>query len=936
VLFIIAGVFSYFLLKDNVSYQLKLETLDKEIRQQHQAQIQLEVKNAREYIIYMNSRAKQQLMQQSKAAIEQAHSIANNIYQQQKDDFSEQQIKQLILETLRDLRFFNNRGYYFITRLDSYAMLMPTAPHLEGTYLLDDSQTNVPISNILNSIENPERAGYSRYKWYQPKDLTQLSNKITYAKVFEPYQWLIGTGDYLSSFEQDLREHALERLSTLKSDSQANITVLDRQANVISRTSLQEKLEKNLTPELITKIITFSQSGGGFVNFSDLYKIKEHDYLFDRYAYVETIEPLGWTIIADISPTKINAIISMQRFQVEKQSKTDLNTLIAVLIITAFLTLFILYVYNYWFKRLFKNYQKSLDLQQIKINTNNKELNLASTVFDSANDAIIVTDANYKIITANPASHRITGYTPKELIGKDPLFLASDAHDKLFYRKMASVINKEGSWQGEIYKQHKNGKRYPVRISISTCMDKEHNILNYISVFSDISEHKKTEQQLIYLADFDPLTKLAKRHIIAERVKEVISYSKFNDSQKFALMLIDLDRFKNINDSLGHNIGDQVLKIVADRLKTNIRASDTISRLSGDEFIILVNHSKAQSAAIRLANRVLIDLAEPIKIGSHDLVVTPSIGIATYPYNGQNFDALLKNADAAMHHAKAEGRNNYQFFTIDMHQRASEKLTLERGLRQALNKQQFQVYYQAQYDLATDQLVGCEALLRWQCEELDSPAPDKFIPVAEETGLILPIGQWVLDQACRQAAQWIEQGHEPIPVAVNVSSYQFNKKLIGLVERSLKQANLAPQWLVIEITESALMDDPEFTKQILNKLRELGVKIALDDFGTGYSSLAYLKRFPIDKLKIDKTFINGLPKDQDDLVITRSIIDVACNLNMIIIAEGVETQAQELLLKNLGCHQMQGYLKAKPVNALTFSEQHFTKKAPIFSDAIER
>jgi EAL domain-containing protein (putative c-di-GMP-specific phosphodiesterase class I) len=254
-------------------------------------------------------------------------------------------------------------------------------------------------------------------------------------------------------------------------------------------------------------------------------------------------------------------------------------------------------------------------------------------------------------------------------------------------------------------------------------------------------------------------------------------------------------------------------------------------------------------------------------------------------------------------------------------------------LRQALNKQQFEVYYQAQYDLATNQLVGCEALLRWKCEELDNPSPDKFIPVAEETGLILPIGQWVLDQACRQAAQWIALGHEPIPVAVNVSSYQFNKKLIEQVERSLKQANLAPQWLVIEITESALMDDPDFTKQTLNTLRELGVKIALDDFGTGYSSLAYLKRFPIDKLKIDKAFINGLPKDQDDLVITRSIIDVACNLNMVIIAEGVETQAQELLLKNLGCHQMQGYLKAKPVNAQTFSKQYLTRKTNIFSAA---
>jgi len=922
VFIIIAGVFSYFLLKDNVSYQRKLETLDKEIRQQHQTQIQLEVKNAREYIIYMNSMAKQQLMQQSKAAIEQAHSIATNIYLQQKDKFPEQQIKNFIIETLRDLRFFNGRGYYFINRLDSYSLLLPIAPHLEGSYLLDNPQSAGAIANILSSLKNKERAGFSRYKWYQPLNLTQISKKISYAKVFEPFEWLIGTGDYLSSFEQDLREAALERLSTLTSDSQANITVLDRQANIISHANVQGKTKQNLTPELIAKIVKFSQSGGGFVNFSELYDIKDTDQLSDRYAYIEAIDLLGWTIIADISPSKINAIISMQRVQVERQSQSDLYTLIAVLAITAVLTLFILYAYNYWFKRLFRNYQKNLDLQQHEINSNNKELKLASRVFDSANDAIIVTDAAYKIIAANPASHRITGYSHHELIGKDPLFLASDSQDKHFYQQVAALIAREGRWQGEIYNRHKNGERYPVRISISTCMDKEREILNYISVFSDISEHKKTEQQLIYLADFDPLTKLAKRHILAERVGEVISYSELNDQQQFALMLIDLDRFKNINDSLGHNIGDQVLKTVAERLQTNIRASDIISRLSGDEFIILVNHNKAQRAATRLANRVLRDLAEPIKIGSHDLVVTPSIGIATFPYNGNNFDALLKNADAALHHAKSQGRNNYQFFTIDMHQRASEKLTLERGLRQALNKQQFEVYYQAQYDLTTGLLVGCEALLRWHCHELNNPTPDKFIPVAEETGLILPIGQWVLDQACRQGAQWIEQGHTPIPIAVNVSSYQFNQKLIGLVEQSLQKAGLDPKWLVIEITESALMHDPEFTKQALIKLRELGVKIALDDFGTGYSSLAYLKRFPIDKLKIDKAFINGLPEDQDDLVITRSIIDVACNLNMTIIAEGVETTAQEILLKHLGCHQMQGYLKAKPLNALAFSEQH--------------
>ncbi|NRA19443.1 MAG: EAL domain-containing protein [Oceanospirillaceae bacterium] len=934
VLFIIVGVFSYFLLKDNSNYQRKLETLDREIRQQHQAQIKLEVKSARDYILYMNSRAEQQLREQSRTAVEQAHNIAVSIYQQQKDNFSQEQIKALIIASLRNIRFFKGRGYYYIFRLDSFTLLLPTATELEGTYLLDNPEGATPIRNVLDSVDNPEKSGYASYRWYNPLQPKKLSEKISYSKVFKPFNWVIGTGDYVSSFEDDLRTAALERLTTLKSQSQANITVLDTHAKIISHLDSPDnplQQAQRLRPELFAEILNFAKKGGGFTNFSDLVNYQSAAMQVDRLAYIETISPFGWVLIADMSSSRINAFIEKQRKQMNLQSQSDLIMLFVVLAITGLLTLAMLYLYTYWFKRIFRNYQRSIDLQQRELSLNTQELKLAARVFDSSNDAIMVTDANYKIIAANPASHRVTGYSNQEVLGQYPLFFASDPQDHLFYKQMAAIIKENGHWQGEVFQKHKSGKRYPIRLSISTCLGKDRKIMNYISVFSDITERKKTERQLIYLADFDPLTKLAKRHLIAQRVDEVICNSKRTGNQKFALMLVDLDRFKNINDSLGHNVGDQVLQQVAQRLSANIRASDIISRLSGDEFIILVNHHKAESAATRLANRVLRDLAEPIKIGSHDLVVTPSIGIAIYPANGENFDALLKNADAALHHAKSQGRNNFQYFTIDMHQRASEKLTLERGLRQALHNQQFELHYQAQYDLNSGRLVGCEALLRWHCPELNNPSPDKFIPVAEDTGLILPIGQWVLEQACLQAALWQSQGYEPIPIAVNVSSFQFNKNIVASVDRCLQKAKLDAKWLVVEITESALMHDPELTEQILIKLRQLGVKIALDDFGTGYSSLAYLKRFPIDKLKIDKTFINGLPGDKDDLVITRSIIDVARNLNMTIIAEGVETTAQELLLKSLGCHQMQGFLKAKPVAQSQFIIDHFqplTEKEP--------
>ena len=637
--------------------------------------------------------------------------------------------------------------------------------------------------------------------------------------------------------------------------------------------------------------------------------------------------------MADILPGKVNSVISAQKRQLEKQSQNNLVMLIFILGFTLLLTVLMVYVYTGWFKRLFANYEANIDLQNYEISQHIKQLKLAARVFESSADAIIVTDKQRTIVAANPAASQITGFANGELIGRHPKFLSADAKDESFHQVIQSQLEKLGYWQGESLNQHKSGQPYSIWLSISVSKDSQNNILNYISMFADISERKRTEKRLNYLADYDPLTKLAKHHMIAKRVNKLVANDAADEQNVFALMLINLDRFKNINDSLGHSVGDQVLQHVARRLSVNIRASDLLCHVNGDDFIILINHHKALSAALRLAGRFLRDLSEPLKIGNHNLVVTPSIGVATYPENGHNFELLRKNADVALQHAKALGRNNCQFFTFDMHQRAADKLTIESGLRAALNKQQFEIYYQAQYNLHSGQLEGCEALLRWHSPELGNPSPDEFIPIAEETRLILPIGQWVLETACQQAIKWRELGYAPIPIAVNVSSHQFTKDIVKTISKSLNKANLDPQWLVIEITESALMKDPEFTKDALQEIRAMGVKIALDDFGTGYSSLAYLKRFPIDKLKIDRAFIMGLPTDQDDLVITRSIINVACSLNMTTIAEGVETVEQQLLLADLGCDQMQGYLRSKPSSAEQFALEHLQTPEEINSQS---
>lgn len=923
VLFIVAGIFSYFLFKGNTDYTNRLKLLSDQIQLEDKRQIKLEVKHARNYISFKSSQAKKQLMRQAQTAVENAYSISSAIYQQQKDLASETQIKALIIATLRHLRFFNGRGYYYIIRSDSRIEMSPPLPHLEGAIALEVPSIAESVRSVLESVKNPDQAGFSQYRWYGPSDLNSKTSKISYSKVFEPFNWVIGTGDYISGFEDDLRAAALQRFEDLKVNDQTNITILNTDGYVISHSKPSSvMLTKNyqLDKPLMNAILKFAKNGGGFTNFSQLSQPDSEAY--GLLAYVETIVPFNWIVMADIIPGKVNSVISAQKRQLEEQSQKNLLMLVIILGFTLLLTVLMVYIYNGWFKRLFADYETNIDLQKHAISQHIKQLKLAARVFESSADAIIVTDSERKIIAANPATSQITGFSNSELMGRHPKFLSASATDKHFNQGILAQVKELGYWQGEILNQHKAGQVYSIWLSVSVSKDSQNNILNYISMFADISERKKTEKRLSYLADYDPLTKLAKHHMIAKRVRKLVFNNAADEQNVFALMLINLDRFKNINDSLGHSVGDQVLQHVARRLSVNIRASDLLCHVNGDDFIILINHHKAQRAAQRLAGRILRDLSETLKIGIHNLVVTPSIGIATFPENGDTFELLRKNADVALQHAKVQGRNNSQFFTFDMYQRAADKLTIESGLRTALNKQQFEIYYQAQYNLSSAQLEGCEALLRWHSPELGNPSPDEFIPIAEETGLILPIGQWVLETACQQAIKWRELGYEPIPIAVNVSSYQFTKDIVKTISSSLSKANLDPRWLVIEITESALMKDPEFTKDALQEIRAMGIKIALDDFGTGYSSLAYLKRFPIDKLKIDRAFIMGLPTDQDDLVITRSIINVACNLNMTTIAEGVETVEQQFLLAELGCDQMQGYLKSKPSSAEQFALEH--------------
>ncbi|SCK23379.1 EAL domain-containing protein [Vogesella sp. LIG4] len=539
------------------------------------------------------------------------------------------------------------------------------------------------------------------------------------------------------------------------------------------------------------------------------------------------------------------------------------------------------------------------------------ELQLWAQVFAAAHNGILVTDSFRNIVQVNAAFTRITGYAAEDIVGKTPSILSSGRHDQAFYHRMWQEITTRGHWQGEIWNRRKSGEIFPEWQSISAVRGEDGEISHYISVFSDISSQKEAEQYIRRLAYFDSLTGLPNRALLQDHASQALSLSRHDDTP-LALMFIDLDRFKNINDTLGHSIGDQLLVEVGRRLLALLQEKDTLTRLGGDEFIILLPETD-ESAAGHLAERVVRELSTPYHLSGYELITTPSIGIAMAPVDGSNLEELLRAADAAMYRAKAEGRSTFRFFTAQMQQRSAARLKLEAELRRALEKRELQLYYQPQSDMH-GHLIGIEALLRWQHPELGMVAPVEFIPLAEESGLIVPIGMWVLEEAIAQMRNWRERGiHVPI-VGVNLSALQFRQPmLVEQVARLLHEAALPAECLELELTESLVLDDPDDALGLMERLHQQGVRLAIDDFGTGYSSLNYLRRFPVDRLKIDRSFVQDLAQGRG-IAIVRAIISLAHSLGFVTIAEGVETPEQLEQLRRLRCDQVQGFLFARPMS----------------------
>lgn len=545
----------------------------------------------------------------------------------------------------------------------------------------------------------------------------------------------------------------------------------------------------------------------------------------------------------------------------------------------------------------------------------NSQLSLAAAVFDNALEGILVTDAERRIVTANRAVSRATGYSLEEIIGRNPRIFSSGRQGAEFYQRMWESLSSAGQWQGEIWNQRKNGEIYPEWLSIVAIRDDAGAVSNYLAIFTDVTERKKIEDELNRLAHYDALTGLPNRLLFLDRVNHALGSAR-RDGRQIALLFIDLDRFKAVNDNFGHAVGDQLLAEVARRLQESVRSGDTVARFSGDEFCIVMDYIADPEQAARLAQKLIRQLTEPVVLDNTGHLITASIGISLYPTDGDDADTLLRNADMAMYQVKQLGRSDYQFYVNDLSISTHRNLKLEYDLRSAVGNDELLLHYQPKISLLDDSVVGLEALLRWRHPARGMVPPGEFIPLAEESGLILDISEWVIWEVCRQLREWKDAGMPVVRTAVNISGRQIVRPLfMHGIERAVAVHGVNPDCIELELTESILMDNTELTIAKLQRLRSSRFHLSIDDFGTGYSSLAYIKRFDIDDIKIDRSFIRDITSDPNDAAIVKAIIAMAQKLNLSVVAEGVETEEQVHFLRECGCDQAQGFYWSKPLPA---------------------
>ncbi len=542
---------------------------------------------------------------------------------------------------------------------------------------------------------------------------------------------------------------------------------------------------------------------------------------------------------------------------------------------------------------------------------------LWSSMLQHSSEGIMICDAATRILLVNAAFTEVTGHAEHEVVGRTPRMLQSGRQSPDFYAEMWAAITRTGRWQGELWNRRKSGEIYPEWLSINAVRSSTGEVSHYVGIFSDITARKQTEQRIQHLAQYDALIDLPNRSLLTERLTQLVDIAA-RENTKIGVLFLDLDRFKQVNDSMGHGAGDLLLVAIAERLRACVRQCDTVARMGGDEFVVLLPQVRAPEAAAVVGEKILRAITEPLVIEGHELVISASIGICMHPDDGASAGQLIRNADAAMYQAKSSGRNAYRFYAREMNDRALDRLSLQNALRRALDQNELVLHYQPQVEVGSGAIIGCEALMRWNRPGVGLVPPGQFIPIAEESGLIVPMGKWALDEAARQAAAWKRDGI-PIPIAVNLSSLQFHEKgFVDQVAETIAAHALDPSLIELELTESIIIHDTNATITVLERLHAIGVSLSIDDFGTGYSSLNYLRRFPIDRVKIDKSFVDEIGSHDETTRVVRAIIALSQALDLKVLAEGVETGSQLAILRELGCDEIQGFLISRAVPARDF------------------
>lgn len=1039
---LVVGLGAYFILQRQMDSHADLQGLEARFRQQVDAELRREAAGAQEYVAFMRARTEDLLKDAIRAEVDKAHDLAMSIYHRRIGEWPEEEVRREIVETLRPMRFFGGRGYFFIDGMDGMCLLLPINPKLEGTSLIDnqDDVGMYIMRSLIDAASSPEGRGFTRYRWFRPDSSGDMWDKIAYARRFEPFDWLIGSGDYVEEMERKIQDEVVSRLRKLKLSAGGYIAVLHKDGRVLVSPSAPQSEGKRfseLTDEnerrLVERLLSQGAAGGGFLEYEWLNPVTGK--IGPKRSLVTYPNEWGWVLVTGMPLDGLDEELAQRRAAIKADTAHWMGATVTVLLAALVIALILAFVSARWLRQMAGRYRRSIqdshsrlrehgrqlyltgflvdhvseivaladaELKLIYINrfgcaalgaredellgrrpallepmrdgdASNRqyevqhagldgrkltlevsanridyegvdyvcvvardvtakrqaewEIRLAATAFDNASEGMVITDARNRIVAVNEAFTRITGYTRQDVMGKDPAILSSGRQGEEFYVEMWERLKAYGHWSGEIWNRRKDGLVFPEWLSLRLVRNEKGEVVNHIAAFTDVTEARLQEERIRHLAQYDFLTDLPNRFLLQDRLERAIAAAK-RRSRKIGLLFVDLDRFKNINDSLGHGVGDKLLRLVGARLAAAVRACDTVSRQGGDEFVILVTDMEQAESAAVVARKVIAALDAPFDVDGHELSISPSIGIAIYPDDGEAQDDLLRNADMAMYSAKEAGRRTYRFFTPELDARASERLWVETNLRRAIASGELELHFQPQFAADSERLIGCEALARWRHPEQGVISPAQFIPVAEDTGLIHPLGDWVLESACR-ALTLLPPGCENLRMAVNLSPLQLRRPgWARKVLDTLQSLNIPPARLELEVTEGVLMEGSEAMTGPLAELRAAGISIAIDDFGTGYSSLTYLRRFHVDRLKIDRGFVNELDDGGDGEAMVGAIIAMARSLHMETVAEGVETRFQADRLAVMGCDVLQGYLLGRPLPLADFLKLAETTAQP--------